>query len=731
MDDRPTASASHQFRRAEHPAARTPTARLYRRRIVSRSSRPRVPYLCCLIVMALQELLAQTSSQWYRVPAPGDVQRVYITADSTLFACTNTGLYREDLHTGGWKFYTSADGFIGNDVYDAAPGSAGKIYFAASPLAVFKGNSFSSFSIDSIPNAADVVVDRNGSLWCAAWQGVYRYGPTGWEKFTYQIGEGNHIVIALDSAGRIWCGGGDSNINYYDSLGWHLEQYFQEGITGTAMALTTAEDGALWVGTSDGYLGRRSNGLWSLGRSTVFPSPVTGIAVRNDTVWVAANSLFRGIGSSWTQFKASDGLADDNPTSATFDRWGQLWIGHPGGRVSILKDGSWSAKPLGTDLPDFHASSIAANGNGFIAVGTKLRGVALFDRVTWKTIQPGLPSDTVSVVRFDNAGNLWVGTPKGVGMYNGYGWKNYTTADGLPSNDIACLAVSNANSVWCSTRTSLARFNGNTWNSYSIPSGIGISNIGDLAIDSAGAVWAATDSGIIRFDGKTFTHYYPLSKHTGITSIAIDRHGIKWCGSDSAGAWQFNDTVWVALDWRSAGSLPITSVRVGLDGSVWFGAAYEQGVYRFDGTTWSNFSEIDGLADGDVHDVAFDKEGNAWMASEFGVSAYNKDGVVLSVQSSRTAQSPLNFELKQNYPNPFNPTTRIDYATTSRSYVQLAVYNILGQLIKKLVQQWREPGNYSIDFDGAGLPSGIYICRMTASGGAGVFIRAGKMVLLR
>ena len=265
------------------------------------------------LVLCSVQLISQPLGSWYRVPAPGDVQSVFVTSDSTLFACTNTGLYKEDLHTGDWNFYSSADGFIGNDIYNCAQDGSGNLYFASSPLAELKNNSFISFPLDSIPEAADVVVDKTGSLWCAAWNGVYRHGPTGWTYFTDGIGEGNHLALALDSVGNVWCGGGDDDISYYDSLGWHLEQFFDGGIRGDVTALTASKDGSVWVGTSQCYLGRRQNGVWSLARSDLFPWYVTGIAVNNDTVWVSARSLFRGIGSSWTQLHTSDGLADDIP----------------------------------------------------------------------------------------------------------------------------------------------------------------------------------------------------------------------------------------------------------------------------------------------------------------------------------------------------------------------------------------------------------------------------------
>jgi len=67
----------------------------------------------------------------------------------------------------------------------------------------------------------------------------------------------------------------------------------------------------------------------------------------------------------------------------------------------------------------------------------------------------------------------------------------------------------------------------------------------------------------------------------------------------------------------------------------------------------------------------------------------------------------------RNYPNPFNPVTTIRYTVPEEGNVILTVYDIRGKLVKTLVRnQVKQPGSYAIKFDGQGLSSGIYICRL-------------------
>ncbi|NWG28709.1 MAG: T9SS type A sorting domain-containing protein [Ignavibacteriaceae bacterium] len=87
----------------------------------------------------------------------------------------------------------------------------------------------------------------------------------------------------------------------------------------------------------------------------------------------------------------------------------------------------------------------------------------------------------------------------------------------------------------------------------------------------------------------------------------------------------------------------------------------------------------------------------------------------------------IEYSLSQNYPNPFNPTTTIDYSIKLAGDVTLKVYDILGTEVASLVNEVKEPGNYSVEFNAANLPSGIYVYRLTT----GNFVDTKKLILLK
>jgi flagellar hook assembly protein FlgD len=100
---------------------------------------------------------------------------------------------------------------------------------------------------------------------------------------------------------------------------------------------------------------------------------------------------------------------------------------------------------------------------------------------------------------------------------------------------------------------------------------------------------------------------------------------------------------------------------------------------------------------------------------------------------------PRRFAISQNYPNPFNPETLIDLALPAESRVILDVYNITGQLVRRLVSGRKAAGYHKVRWDGKdnrgqSVPSGVYLYRISAvdfNDPSKNFTRVKKMVLLK
>jgi hypothetical protein len=137
------------------------------------------------------------------------------------------------------------------------------------------------------------------------------------------------------------------------------------------------------------------------------------------------------------------------------------------------------------------------------------------------------------------------------------------------------------------------------------------------------------------------------------------------------------------------------------------------------------------------------------LTGEVYQAVYNQDGDTLTFENLPIYDSPflliltqplpvvninskLNFFLSQNYPNPFNSGTNITYSIDRGGHVILEIYNILGQLVRTLVNEVQQPGVYTIYWDGRdengrSLPSGVYFYRIEVNR----FIKTRKMLMIR
>jgi hypothetical protein len=90
-------------------------------------------------------------------------------------------------------------------------------------------------------------------------------------------------------------------------------------------------------------------------------------------------------------------------------------------------------------------------------------------------------------------------------------------------------------------------------------------------------------------------------------------------------------------------------------------------------------------------------------------------------------QIPKSYDLSQNYPNPFNPVTKINYALPKQGFVTLKIYDITGREVKVLVNEFKQAGYYTIDFNSTNLASGVYFYRIQSND----FIHTKRMVLVK
>jgi hypothetical protein len=97
----------------------------------------------------------------------------------------------------------------------------------------------------------------------------------------------------------------------------------------------------------------------------------------------------------------------------------------------------------------------------------------------------------------------------------------------------------------------------------------------------------------------------------------------------------------------------------------------------------------------------------------FRVKAVLEEGeIIYSDILEADLNKPFGFRLNQNYPNPFNPETRINYSIPEGGFIDLKIYNLLGQEIHTLVSEYKDAGEHTVHFRADELNSGLYIYKL-------------------
>jgi hypothetical protein len=147
-------------------------------------------------------------------------------------------------------------------------------------------------------------------------------------------------------------------------------------------------------------------------------------------------------------------------------------------------------------------------------------------------------------------------------------------------------------------------------------------------------------------------------------------------------------------------------------------------------TMWGNHYDrsFPGLAvNMEFYDIDNDGDKDMFISTDEDVTLFFESNLsVLGVENPPDIL-PVEYNLSQNYPNPFNPITTIKYSVPKTTHIALIVYDALGREIRKLVNEEKSAGNYTVQLNGPNLSSGVYFYVMKADN----FIETKKLVLLK
>ena len=236
----------------------------------------------------------------------------------------------------------------------------------------------------------------------------------------------------------------------------------------------------------------------------------------------------------------------------------------------------------------------------------------------------------------------------------------------------------------------------------------------------------APDFSYVDTNGET----HSLSDYRGkVVFLALIGYGCPFCRAEAPSTetdiWQYYQSESfqsIALEtWNGSLSQAITYVNItGITYPLLIGAGNTLNLFRM---TYDNYLVIDhqGI-------LRYSSAENGGLGERYRLNDI-KDAIetYLAKTGLNSAKIPLDFNISQNYPNPFNSVTTIKYTLLKSSHVRLEIYDMRGRLIKTLVNKVQAPSDYSVDWNAAGLSTGVYFYRLRADD----FDVTRKMLLIK
>ena len=199
-------------------------------------------------------------------------------------------------------------------------------------------------------------------------------------------------------------------------------------------------------------------------------------------------------------------------------------------------------------------------------------------------------------------------------------WTSYTSStSGLIGDDIKSVCARSNGEVWVGHSSGINALVSNSWvsyNSFNVP--IPSDNINAIEESATGQVWIGTDEGLVLFDGSTWTTYNssntPLVQNR-IISIEISSNGDVWAVSEGGGLLRISSGNYSLFNASNSGFTGnnFLDVDTAPNGNVW--AVGANGIYVFNGSTWSALDANNALLNQGVSCVEFDASGNAWLGT--------------------------------------------------------------------------------------------------------------------
>lgn len=450
----------------------------------------------------------------------------------------------------------------------------------------------------------------------------------------YLDGVSECLSIDSDGYGGFWIGCSEARLVHYDAETdkWNVyshkfDKSFSDSRSSPKNISSVACDksGAVWMSGGDEWLSSFDGVTWKGWKpcDAQIYSIYEIVIDNNDVKWFTINGQYHFYsfdGAVWRHHTPDvPGPSGCRDLSVAYD--GSVWfcgvgMGPNGNDIWHIVGDHWMS--IGNPS-EFSASCCAVGVDGSVWVGSN-EGLAVYRDGFWIRFSADEWADSTSVNDIKVVDDtVWIGTKNGLTRYDWRGLES-VSIEGPAESEIVTIIEADDGSHWMGSP--LVRFDGTTWHHTNI-------ECTASTFDGSGNLWTGGYNLVQRYDtdGNVTVEYIPAtSKDNKITGIVVDSD-IVWV-SNSSLVFKYEDGTWTRFVYNTSNGLAgfrVKGIAVDTNGVLW--VATEQGVSRYDGVSWSKYTDADGLPSKDITAVAVDSQNRAWVGTAYGIACIDGDNV--------------------------------------------------------------------------------------------------------
>jgi PAS domain S-box-containing protein len=588
------------------------------------------------------------------------------------------------LKDGRWTVYRPGEGWVGNQARYFVESEGNALYAStfAGILLQYRGNGFEQLPPPPCnpSNGIFPQVDQQGVLWAASSTFIGKLVNNKWEEVVVPWKKESWGGVGASRDGGLWV---VTRERIRKLLGGKIVLDADGPYAGFGVwSVSEDSTGSVWFSTFQDGIYRfvppasPADVVASLPRSNrpreVPPTRVgPGQPVHEPAVPPSATG-------SWRHYSPDNGLSYNSVRCVFEDHEKNLWMGTDGGGLQRFRRRTFRSWMLAKSLSGGNRFiSVCADRQGHIYAGTHAQGVVAVDGDELRPLvfpdNVRLPSKTVQSILCDRLDRLWIGTLRGLHMFNGSRLQSFTP-DQVPALTITALFEDSKGRIWIGSDEGITCYDGNKFTKYQLDKKFERPTIACFAEDrQSGTIWAGgTMPGLVRLEGNCFRRVpsVDLSSENEISALLADADGTLWIGTNVRGLLCLHHEKLFAIS--EAQGLRGTSIGAITDdgrGSLWLSS--ERGILRVSRLAIENvmngktlelpcqvFDRNDGLpaAECDIGNqpsAVKDTQGRLWFVTARGLARTNPRAPAFNTEPARLSLQKVLIDGQLAFANDF------------------------------------------------------------------------------